>query len=48
MAQRLGIMPAHVVLVRRNTIPHTTSGKLQRNQLKTNYEQVVETAVFVQ
>ncbi len=33
-----GVSPATVVLVRRNSIPRTTSGKIQRNLCRTCYE----------
>jgi fatty-acyl-CoA synthase len=37
VALRTGIVPAHVGLVERNTLPRTTSGKLQRAKAKLIY-----------
>ncbi|MEM7117922.1 MAG: AMP-binding protein [Chloroflexota bacterium] len=48
VAQRTGILPACVTLVRHNTITRTTSGKLQRHQLKMNYPQITQAALHIQ
>jgi acyl-CoA synthetase (AMP-forming)/AMP-acid ligase II len=37
VGQQTGVLPAHVGLVTRNTIPKTTSGKLQRARTKSLY-----------
>lgn len=37
VGRRTGIIPAQVALIPRNTIPRTTSGKLQRTQMKSIY-----------